>query len=117
MMWETRRLAEQALGQSLSPFSDLLDEAFASVDDGIGRLEQVDTPFGRVCSLVVIKARNLVLACYSLSLDGLAQESGAIFRVLIESLELLQYLREDPQRVIEVLENRLPQAGVIAQRI
>lgn len=96
-MWETRRLAEQAIVKSLRPFSGLLNEAFASVDDSVGRLEQAETQFGRVCALVVIKGRNLALACYSLSLDALAQESGAIFRVLIESLELLQYLRGIPR--------------------
>ena len=116
-MWETRRSAEQALSQSLRPYSDLLSEAFASVDVCVGRLERVAAPFGCVCALVLIKARNLTLACYSLSLDALAQEAGALFRLLIESLELLEYLRQDPQRVTETLEDRLPKAGVIAQRI
>jgi len=116
-LWETRRSAEQALSQSLRPYSDLLSEAFASVNVCVGRLERVDAPFGRVCALVLIKARNLALACYSLSLDALAQEAGAVFRPLIESLELLEYLRQDPQRVTETLEDRLPKAGVIAQRI
>lgn len=116
-MWETRRSAERTLRQSLRPYSDLLSEAFASVDVCVGRLERVDAPFGRVCALVLTKARNLALACYSLSLDALAQEAGALFRPLIESLELLEYLRQDPQRVTEALEDRLPKAGVIARRI
>ncbi len=116
-MWETRKLAEQALNQSLSPFRDLLNQCFESVDRSVGRLELVDTPFGRICALVVIKAENLSVACYSLSLDAHAQESGAIFRVLIEALELLQYLREDPKRVTEVLDGRLPKAGEIGKRI
>jgi len=57
------------------------------------------------------------MACYSLSLDALAQEAGALFRPLLESLELLQYLRLDTKRVDEALEDRLPKAGVIAQKI
>jgi hypothetical protein len=116
-MWETRTLAEQALDSSLMHFRDLLSEAFDSVDRSVSRLEQADTPFGRICALVTIKAKNLAMACYSLSLDALAQESGAIFRVLIEALELLQYLREDPKRVTEALDGRLPKAGEIAKRI
>lgn len=116
-MWETRRLSEEALSGSLMPFRDLLSEAFDSVDRSVGGLEQVDAPFGRICALVAIKAKNLTVACYSLSLDALAQESGAIFRVLIEALELLQYLREDPKRVTEALDGRLPKAGEIGKRV
>lgn len=116
-MWETRRLSEEALNSSLTLFRDLLNEAFDSVDRSIGLFEKVDSPFGRICALVVVKARNLTVACYSLSLDALAQESGAIFRVLIEALELLQYLREDPTRVAEALDGRLPSAGEIGKRI
>ena len=80
-------------------------------------MQRVELPLGRVLALVLIKARNLALACYSLSLDSLAQEAGALFRPLLEALELLEYLRQDPERVAEALEDRLPKAGVIAQRI
>jgi len=116
-LWETRRSAEQALSGPLRPYSDLLSEVFASLDTCAGRLWRADTPFGRVCAVVLIKARNLALGCYSLALDALAQEAGALLRPLIESLELLEYLRQDPPRVAEALEQRLPKAGVIAQRI
>ncbi len=116
-LWATRRQAEIALAEELGRFADLLDEAFASVDRGGARLEALEHPFGRVCALVLIKARNLGLGCYSLSLDALAQEAGALFRPLIECLELLVYFRSDPPRINEALEDRLPKAGVIAQRI
>lgn len=116
-LWEARRQAVAALGEELKPFADLLSETFAAVDHGIARLESIDQPFGRVCALVLVKARNLGLGCYSLSLDALAQEAGALFRPLIECLELLLYFRLDPSRVNESLEDRLPKAGVIAQRI
>ena len=116
-LWEARRQAVAALGEELKPFADLLSETFAAVDHGIARLESIDQPFGRVCALVLVKARNLGLGCYSLSLDVLAQEAGALFRPLIECLELLLYFRLDPSRVNESLEDRLPKAGVIAQRI
>lgn len=116
-LWDARRQAETALSAELKPLAGLLNEAFAAVDDCGSRLAALDKPFGRVCALVVIKGRNLALGCYSLSQDGLAQESGALFRPLMECLELLAYLRLDPSRINEALEDRLPKAGVIAQRI
>ncbi len=116
-LWSTRRQAERALNEGLEPFAGLLDEAFSVLDDCVDRLERLDQPFGRVCALVLIKARNLGLGCYSLSLDALAQEAGALFRPVLECLELLTYLMLDPTRINEALEDRLPKAGVIAQRI
>jgi hypothetical protein len=116
-MWETRRIAEQALTHSLRPYSDLLDETFASIDVCTSRLEHAGTPFGRVSALVLAKGRNLGVACLSLSLDALGQEAGALFRPLIEAVELLEYIRQDPGRVGEAVDDRLPKAGVISRRI
>lgn len=116
-LWNTRRQAERALTEGLEPFAGLLNEAFSALDDCVDRLERLEKSFGRVCALVLIKARNLGLGCYSLSLDALAQEAGALFRPALECLELLTYFRLDPTRIDEALENRLPTAGVIAQRI
>jgi len=115
--WDTRRQAEAALSGELKPFADIFAETFAAVDQCIVRLESLDNPFGRVCALVLIKARNLGLGCYSLCLDALAQEGGALFRPLIECLELLTYFRLHPSRINEALEDRLPKAGIISQRI
>jgi len=116
-LWETRRSAEEALEGPLRTHADLLAEAFALFDVCGDRLVLSDTDFGRVCALVIAKARSFALGCYSLALDGLAQESGALARPLFESLELLEYLRLDPKRAQEVIENRKPSAGVIARRI
>lgn len=117
-LWSTRRQAERALKEGLEPFAGLLDEAFSVLDDCIDRLERLDQPFGPVCALVLIKARNLGLGCYSLSLDALAQEAGALFRPVLECLERLTYFRLDPTRINEALEDRRPKkAGVIANRI
>lgn len=116
-LWAARQEADLALTKELKPFAVLLDEAFQALDDCVALLENLNNPFGRVCALVLIKARNLGLGCYSLSLDALAQEAGALFRPLLECLELLEYFRLEPPRVNEALEDRLPKAGVIAQRI
>ena len=116
-LWRTRRQAEASLSHDLKPFADLIDEVFGAVDQAIDRLDAIDEPFGRVCAIVLVKSRNLALGCYSLSLDALAQEAGALFRPLIECLELLLYFRLDPSRVHEALNGELPKAGIIAQRI
>lgn len=113
----TRQQAEIALNEELKPLGILIQEAFSSIDECASRLESFDNAFGRVTALILIKGRNLALGCFSLSLDALAQEAGALFRPLIECLELLTYLRMDPARVDEVLEDRLPTAGVIAKKI
>ena len=113
-LWNTRRQAERALTEDLEPFAGLLNESFSALDDCVDRLERLSQPFGRVCALVLIKARNLGLGCYSLSLDALAQEAGALFRPALECLELLTYIRLDPMRVDEALEDR--QAGAASQK-
>lgn len=116
-LWKARRQAEASLSAELKPFADLLNETYDAIDNNIARLEVLDDPFGRVCALVLIKARNLGLGCFSLSLDALAQEAGALFRPFIECLELLIYFRSEPSRINEALEDRLPTAGEIAQKI
>ena len=116
-LWDTRRQAERALTEGLEPFAGLLNEAFSVLDGCVDRLERLGQPFGRVCALVLIKTRNLGLGCYSLCLDGLAQEAGALFRPLLEGLELLVYFRLEPTRINEALEERLPKAGDIARKI
>lgn len=116
-LWSARRESERSLNNELKPLAEMLGETFAMVDECIERLEHLDNSFGRVTALVLIKGRNLGLGCYSLSLDALAQESGAILRPFIETVELLTYLRLDPRRVDEALEDRLPQAGEVARRI
>ena len=84
-LWNTRQQAERALTEGLEPFAGLLNEAFSVLDGCVDRLERLDQPFGRVCALVLIKTRNLGLGCYSLCLDALAQEAGALFRPLVDT--------------------------------
>src|SRR6266704_601617 len=116
-LWKTRKEALAALEGSLRQEAEILQEAFALMDECIAQLLIVDTQYTRVCALTMIKARNLELGCYSLSLDGLAQEGGALLRPVIETLELLIYFWKDPARVDEAIEGNLPPAGKIAQKI
>jgi hypothetical protein len=87
------------------------------IDDCVTILAAIDSVFARVTTLIVVKSRNLALGCYSLSLDGLAQEGGALFRPLVETLEILIYFGENPSRVEEAIDRGLPKAGVIARTI
>jgi hypothetical protein len=101
--------------------ASLLGAAFARVDEAVEYFEKFLSadvaPTGRVCAAVTMKGRNLALGCYSLALDGLAQESGAILRPLLESIELLEYLRDIPGAVDQALTGTLPKAGKRARLI
>jgi len=116
-LWSTREQATASLAQDHQDLLEVMNDLFALVDDSAQALHGTDSPFARVTSLCLAKARHLALGCYSLCLDSLAQEAGALFRPLIEAIELLRYFRLDPSRVDEALENRLPKAGVIAKRV
>jgi hypothetical protein len=116
-VWNTRHEAERSTSAELQPEADCLQALFNLVDECIQRLWAVDRPFGRVTAMVATKARNLALGCYTMAMDGLAQESGALLRPFIEALELLVYLRLDPARVDEVIGSNRPSAGTIAKRI
>ena len=116
-LWEVRQQSVLALSGELKPFESLIGEALDLIDHCALRLESLEGPSGLVCALVLAKARNLAVGCYSLSLDALGQEGGALFRPLIECLEMLTYFKLEPQRITEALEDRLPPAGIIAQRI
>ena len=116
-IWETREKSMAALRGELKSEAILSEELFSLVDDCICELLAIDSEFGRVTTLMLIKARNLALGCYSLALDALAQESGALVRPLIEAWELLIYLRDDPSRAVQVINKSLPKAGDIARTI
>jgi len=116
-LWHSREQAARDLADKHPDVLQVLDDLFTLVDDCAEVLHATDSSFARVTALSVVKARNLALGCYSLSLDSLAQEAGALFRPLVEALELLKYFRLDPERVNEVLDDRLPKAGEIAKRI
>ena len=116
-LWDARTKASIALGGQMAAEASLIQEAFDLIDDCLTRLETKNTDFSRVCGITLIKARNLGLGCYSLCLDALAQEAGALLRPLIEALELLTYFRLDPSRITQAMEDRLPSAGQRARMI
>lgn len=118
-LWITRESAQQALRTSMIREAEVLDKAFQQLEYFAQRLGSIrpTTPFNQISALTAAKARNLAQACYSLILDGLGQESGAIVRVWIESTELLIYIRHDPNRAAQILEGKFPSAGERAKVI
>ena len=116
-LWKTREAALECLGSSMAAEAQVLEETFEIVDECVHALEDFEKPFPLACGLTLVKARNLALGSYSLALDGLAQEAGALLRPLLETLELLAYLRLEPSRADEFVDERLPKAGEIAKRI
>ena len=118
-LWNTRNKAVSEFDGALKNEAEVLLEAFDLLDECIARLETEhgEEPYARVCALTLIKGRNLLLGSYSLSIDGLAQEAGALLRPFIEAFEKMVYFNEDPSRIAEAIDGRLPNAGEIAQRI
>jgi hypothetical protein len=119
-LWTCRQEATEALRTALAPLARLLGAAFERIDEAVEYFERFvlaePDPAGRVCVVVAIKGRNLALGCYSLAIDGLAQESGALLRPLLEAIELLLYLRTVPGAVDQALDGRLPRPGTRARR-
>lgn len=108
-----------ALDTELQAEASTIYEAFGLIDEMIEmfRASPPPTEFSMICGLVLLKGRNLTQSMFSLALDGLAQEAGALLRPAIECIELLTYFRQDPQSIEEAIEDRLPQAGQIGKRI
>lgn len=73
--------------------------------------------YNRVIGLLLTKGILIWKSMYSITIDGHAQESGALLRYLVELFELIKYLREDETRISEVLNDKLPTAGRRAQKI
>ena len=118
-MWGVRKKAIDALNNALQEEARLIYEGFELTNEIIQLLYDASEPksFLTVCGLVLLKGRNLGQGIFSLALDGLAQEAGALLRPTIECIELLEYFRKDPKRIEEVIEDKLPSAGDIGKKI
>lgn len=97
-IWRTRRDALELLGGPLSPERDLLASLFSLIKAQVRSLQGVEgSPLARAGAAILGKAHRLSVGLYSLQLDAL--------------------VTDDPSRIIEIEEDRLPRAGVIAKRI
>jgi hypothetical protein len=88
---------------------DAAIDAFQSAPDA--------TPYAATCAVALLKAKNLAHGAFSLILDGLGQEAGALLRPMIEYAELLTYFRLHSQMVERALTGNLPSAGERAKSI
>jgi hypothetical protein len=117
-LWITREESLNALKSKLSIEARYIEKGFTLIDALLYIFEDnKNDNFCMVCSFALLKGKNFCFSIYSLSLDGLAQEAGALLRPAIECFELLDYFYADPKRIQEALENRLPPAGNIAKKI
>ena len=89
------------------------------MDECVDAFEAVsgENTYARVCGLTLLKLKHLAVGSYSLILDGLGQETGALMRPMIEYAELLTYFRMFPAAVEKAAENDLPKAGERAKAI
>ena len=118
-MWKTRGKSIKALRITLKFEANLIYEGFEIIEkisQGFSNISD-SVSFCRICNLVLIKGRNLCQAIFSLTLEGLAQESSMLLRLLIEVTELLEYFYQKPSRTEEAINETLPSAGVIAKKI
>ncbi len=116
-VFNTRIKAQFELDGKLRSIASILEEGFVCLDDLILRLSKTETDFNLVCSISLLKAKKFLLSIYSLSLDGLSQEAGAILRPLLGTIEKLAYFRTDDLHVQQALQNKLPSEGKIAKKI
>ena len=119
-LWQTRATALAEMQGILKAEAGITARIFTLIDECLEDYQKFflgKTPLATVSSVVTLKGRNLVLGCLTLMLDGLGQECGALFRLVLEAIELLRYVRVFPGAVDEALEDRLPKAGEIAKRI
>jgi hypothetical protein len=113
----TRAIAE--LQTTFSEESAVIEEAFSLLETCITQLATHfnTSTIARAASLAAAKGTMLGQGCFSLILDGLGQESGALLRPLVEVAEFLTYLHNDDRAEREFREDKLPSPGNIAERI
>ena len=118
-LWNTREVSWAYLNEKMSSrletFLALIEQLDRCIDAYESRAAS-DT-YARVCGLTLLKAKNLAIGSFSLLLDGLGQESGALLRPMIEYTELLTYFRRFPNKTERAAENHLPKAGERAKAV
>lgn len=118
-LWMTRSESIAYMHRSHPSRLDVMNRSFDLLDQIVDAFEAVsqESAYARVCGLTLLKAKNLAFGSYSLILDGLGQETGALMRPMIEYSELLTYFRMFPESVEKAKTNTLPTAGKRAKAI
>jgi hypothetical protein len=124
-LWQARQKSLEWLATELIEQNTLVEKGFEVLDTCIVLLNQqsktsndeLNGRFARVVNITLAKARNLLLGSYSMILDAVAQEAGALLRPILEAYELLIYFRLEPSRVDQAIDGKLPSPGKIAKKI
>lgn len=118
-LWTAREESIRALDAELRQEARVIHAGFSIIDSCIDRFEEViaENDFCTVSGCILVKARYLALGVFSLCLDGLSQEAGALQRPFIEIIEQLRWFREDPARVKRANRSQMPRAGDIAKEV
>lgn len=118
-IWDTRNKAIEAQQGPMLRISSHINGVLSVIDHCIiAFTTHSNNDYMMMCSATLLKAKNYAVCSYSLILDGYGQEAGACIRPFVEYMELITYIRRDPNRV-KAIENRgkLPTAGEIAKAI
>lgn len=118
-LWRARTEALTHLRRKRAERIAVIEEIFCLIDRCVQTYEvrASSDAYARICGLTLLKAKHLALGAYSLILDGLGQEAGALLRPFIEYTELLTYFRQYPKKVGDAERGRLPSAGRRAKAI
>ena len=118
-LWNTRNVSWAYLNEKRSSRVAVFLALVRLLDRCTDEYESCATSdtYAKVCGLTLLKAKNLAIGSFSLLLDGLGQESGALLRPMIEYTELLTYFRRFPEKAEKAAENDLPKAGERAKAI
>lgn len=124
-LWQTRQKSLEWLTNELVEQNTLVDIGFELLDRCITIFNQYSNTsddeltgrFARAVNITLARSRNLLLGSYSMMLDALAQEAGALLRPILEAYELLIYFRLNPAIVNQVIDGKLPKHGEIAKKI
>lgn len=118
-LWATREVSWAYLKEKQSSRLVVLLAIIELLDRCIDEYESraASDTYARVCGLTLLKAKNLAIGSFSLIMDGLGQESGALLRPMIEYTELITYFRHFPEKCEKAAENELPKAGERAKAI
>ncbi|MHC8358643.1 hypothetical protein ACYZTL_26385 [Pseudomonas sp. LB3P81] len=118
-LWKARTDAIAYLSAERAAQTKVLEDIFQAIDICIDAYESKsgEDTYTRICGLTLLKGKHLGVGAFSLILDGLAQEAGALLRPFIEYTELLTYFRTFPEMVDKAANNNLPQAGERAKAV